>query len=77
MCRYLAAIAAQDRRLHCQAQSFNTQVIISQLDIVAPMASASSFRHYVIAPEVRHAQKLVEIVRSLAGQLVKVDISRS
>jgi 3-methyladenine DNA glycosylase/8-oxoguanine DNA glycosylase len=32
-------------------------------------------RHYVIAPEVREAQKLVEIVRLSSGVLVKVDVA--
>lgn len=63
-----------DRTLHCQPQLLNKQVIVSQPDIVAPYDFGFQLRHYVISPEAREAQKLVEIVRLPAGQLVKVDV---
>jgi DNA-3-methyladenine glycosylase II len=53
---------------------FSTQVTAGDTEIVAPHDFGFQLRHYVIAPEVREGQKLVEIVRLSSGGLVKVDV---
>jgi hypothetical protein len=53
---------------------FTTQAAISWPDIAAPYDFGFQLRHYVIALEVREAQKLVEIIRLSSGDLVKVDL---
>jgi hypothetical protein len=53
---------------------FATQLILRQPDIVAPYDFTFLLRHYGIAPELREAQKLVEVVRLATGQLVKVNV---
>jgi N-glycosylase/DNA lyase len=53
---------------------FSTQVITGGAEIAAPHDFGFQLRHYVIAPEVREGQKLVEIVRLSSGGLVKVDV---
>jgi 3-methyladenine DNA glycosylase/8-oxoguanine DNA glycosylase len=53
---------------------FSKQVTIGRAEIVSPHDFGFQLRHYVIAPEVREAEKLVEIVRLSSGGLVKVDV---
>lgn len=53
---------------------FSTQVTTGGAEIAAPHDFGFQLRHYVIAPEVRESQKLVEIVRLSSGGLVKVDV---
>jgi 3-methyladenine DNA glycosylase/8-oxoguanine DNA glycosylase len=53
---------------------FSTQVTTGGAEIAAPHDFGFQLRHYVIAPEVREAQKLIEIVRLSSGDLVKVDV---
>jgi len=56
---------------------FSTRVAIGGAEIAAPHDFGFQLRHYVIAPEVREADKLVEIVRLSSGGLVKVDVASS
>jgi 3-methyladenine DNA glycosylase/8-oxoguanine DNA glycosylase len=63
-----------ESRFQFQAGLFTTQLTLRQPDIVAPYDFGFQLRHYVIAPELREAQKLVEVVRLATGQLVKVDV---
>lgn len=51
-----------------------TQVTIAEPEIAAPYDFDFQLRHYVIAPEAREAEKLVEIVRLSSGALAKVDV---
>jgi len=53
---------------------FSTQVTIGGAEIAAPYDFGFQLSHYVIAPEVREAQRLVEMVRLSSGGLVKVDV---
>lgn len=53
---------------------FSTQVTTGGAEIAAPHDFGFQLRHYVIAPQVREGQKLVEIVRLSSGGLVKVDV---
>jgi 3-methyladenine DNA glycosylase/8-oxoguanine DNA glycosylase len=53
---------------------FTTRVTICGTEISAPYDFRFQLRHYVIAPEVREDEKLVEIVRLSSGELVKVDV---
>lgn len=53
---------------------FSAQVTTGGAEIAAPYDFGFQLRHYVIAPEVREGQKLVEIVRLSSGALVKVDV---
>jgi hypothetical protein len=46
---------------------FSTQITIGEPEIAAPYDLGFQLRHYVIAPEVREAQTLVEIVRLSSG----------
>jgi 3-methyladenine DNA glycosylase/8-oxoguanine DNA glycosylase len=55
-------------RLSSTAVSFGTA------DIAAPHDFGFQLRHYVIAPEVREGDRLVDIVRLASGRLVKVDV---
>jgi N-glycosylase/DNA lyase len=43
-------------------------------DIAAPHDFGFQLRHYVVAPEVREAEKLVQIVRLESSSLVKIDV---
>ncbi len=52
----------------------STQITIGPADIAAPHDFGFQLRHYVVAPEVREGQKLVEIVRLASGDLVKIDV---
>jgi 3-methyladenine DNA glycosylase/8-oxoguanine DNA glycosylase len=52
----------------------STQVVIDTSDISAPHDFSFQLSHYVIAPEVREGEKLVQIVRLSSGDLVKVDV---
>jgi hypothetical protein len=52
----------------------STQVVIDKSDISAPHDFGFQLSHYVIAPEVREGEKLVQIVRLSSGDLVKVDV---
>jgi hypothetical protein len=45
-----------------------------QPEIAAPYDFGFQLRHYVIAPEVREDQTLIEIIRLSSGGLVKVDV---
>jgi 3-methyladenine DNA glycosylase/8-oxoguanine DNA glycosylase len=54
---------------------FSTRVAIGGAEIAAPYDFGFQLRHYVIAPELREAQKLIEIVRLSSGGLVKVDVA--
>ena len=53
---------------------FSTQLTIGGAEIAAPYDFGFQLRHYVIAPQVREDEKLVEIVRLSSGGLVKVDV---
>lgn len=53
---------------------FSAQITIGEPEIAAPHDFGFQLRHYVIAPEVRQNETLVEIVRLSSGDLVKVDI---
>jgi 3-methyladenine DNA glycosylase/8-oxoguanine DNA glycosylase len=53
---------------------FSTQITIGADEIVAPHDFGFQLRHYVIAPELRDADKLVQIVRLASGGFVKVDV---
>ncbi|MDQ4145334.1 MAG: hypothetical protein M3198_16655 [Actinomycetota bacterium] len=53
---------------------FETHAEIGPADIAAPHDFGFQLRHYVIAPEWREGQKLVEIVRTASGVLVGVDV---
>jgi hypothetical protein len=46
---------------------FSTQITIGEPEIAAPYDFGFQLRHYVIAPEVRDNQALVEIVRLSSG----------
>ncbi len=50
------------------------RLTIGPSDIAAPHDFAFQLRHYVVAPEVREGQRLVEILRIPSGRLVKVDV---
>jgi 3-methyladenine DNA glycosylase/8-oxoguanine DNA glycosylase len=51
-----------------------TQITIGETEIVSPYDFGFQLRHYVISPEVREGPKLVQIVRTSDGGLVKADI---
>jgi hypothetical protein len=53
---------------------FTAQLTIGQPEIVAPYDFGSQLPHYVIAPEVREGQTLIEIIRLSSGDLAKVDV---
>ena len=53
---------------------FVITVAIETRDIVTPYDFGFQLRHYVVAPEGREGDKLVEIVRLSSGDLVKVDV---
>jgi hypothetical protein len=53
---------------------FRARVTIGGAEIAAPYDFGFQLRHYVIAPEVREGEKLVEVVRLSSGGLVKVDV---
>jgi 3-methyladenine DNA glycosylase/8-oxoguanine DNA glycosylase len=53
---------------------FTTQIDIDADEIAAPHDFGFQLSHYVIAPEVREGEKLVQIVRLASGALVKVDV---
>jgi 3-methyladenine DNA glycosylase/8-oxoguanine DNA glycosylase len=53
---------------------FSTHVAASEAEIAAPHDFGFQLRHYVVAPEVREGEKLVEILRLSSGGLVKVDV---
>jgi hypothetical protein len=50
------------------------QLTINPSDIAPPHDFGHQLRHYVVAPELREGQKLVEIVRLVSGELAKIDI---
>jgi hypothetical protein len=56
---------------------FRRRVTIGHADIAAPYDLGFELRHYVLAPELREAEKLVEIVRLASGGLAKVDVASS
>jgi N-glycosylase/DNA lyase len=64
-----ALVAEKERN-----QLFSTSVALGKAEITAPHDFGFQLRHYVIAPEVREGQKLVDIVRLASGRLVKVDV---
>src|SRR5919112_1282003 len=49
-------------------------VTIDTSEIASPHDFGFQLRHYVVAPEVREGEKLVEIVRLGSGRLVKIDV---
>ena len=49
-------------------------VTIDTSEIASPHDFGFQLRHYVVAPEAREGEKLVEIVRLGSGGLVKIDI---
>lgn len=62
------------RYRHARVSLFGTQVTIGEAEIAAPHDFGFQLSHYVIAPEVREGEKLVQIVRLSSGALVKVDV---
>ena len=50
------------------------RVQIREWDITPPHSFDFQLRHYVIAPEVREGDTLVQVFRLLSGRLVKVDV---
>lgn len=61
---------------HVSGAPYSTaHVTIDGASIVAPDDFNFQLRHYVVAPEVREGDKLVEIVRLRSGRLVKVDVT--
>jgi hypothetical protein len=56
---------------------FRRRVTIGHADIAAPYDLGFQLRHYVVAPELREAEKLVDIVRLASGGLAKVDVESS
>jgi 3-methyladenine DNA glycosylase/8-oxoguanine DNA glycosylase len=53
---------------------FRERLTIDRSEIAPPYDFGFQLRHYVVAPEVREGQELVEIVRAGSGGLVKIDI---
>ena len=53
---------------------FVTRIMIESRDIVAPYDFGFQLRHYVVAPETREGESLVEIMRLSTGDLVKVEV---
>jgi 3-methyladenine DNA glycosylase/8-oxoguanine DNA glycosylase len=53
---------------------FSIQLSIGGAEIAAPHDFGFQLSHYVIAPEVREEENLVEILRLSSGVLVKVDV---
>ena len=53
---------------------FEAHATVGPADIAAPHDFGFQLRHYVIAPEWREGQKLVEVVRAPSGVLVGVDV---
>lgn len=47
---------------------------IGEPEIVAPHSFEFQLRHYVIAPEIRENETLVQVFRLVSGRLVKVDV---
>jgi N-glycosylase/DNA lyase len=50
------------------------QMRIGPSDIAPPHDFGFQLRHYVVAPEMREGSKLVDIVRTASGALVKVEV---
>jgi N-glycosylase/DNA lyase len=53
---------------------FRARLAIDPSKIAAPHDFGFQLRHYVVAPEARDGQELVEIVRLGSGKLVKIDV---
>jgi 3-methyladenine DNA glycosylase/8-oxoguanine DNA glycosylase len=63
-------------RTHADPQ-YTVSASIDGGEIVAPHDFDFQLRHYVIAPELRDGARLVEVLRTVAGTLVKVDVESS
>jgi N-glycosylase/DNA lyase len=58
-----------------KAKGFSAHATIDRADIAPPHDFGFQLRHYVIAPEVRESDKLIEVFRTAAADLVKVEVS--
>jgi 3-methyladenine DNA glycosylase/8-oxoguanine DNA glycosylase len=56
-------------------EDLTAHTTIDGADIAPPHDFGFQLRHYVIAPEVREGPKLIEVVRTAAGALVKVAVT--
>jgi 3-methyladenine DNA glycosylase/8-oxoguanine DNA glycosylase len=63
--------AAEDRGPEVRLR---TRLTIDSSDIAPPFDFGFQLRHYVVHPEVRDGQQLVEIARLTSDKLVKIDI---
>ena len=54
---------------------FEERIELREPDVAAPHSFEFDIAHYVIAPEVREDEKLVQVFRLRSGRLVKVDVS--
>jgi N-glycosylase/DNA lyase len=56
---------------------YTVSTVIARGEVIAPHDFDFQLRHYVISPEVRDGSRLIEIVRTAAGTLVKIDVTSS
>jgi 3-methyladenine DNA glycosylase/8-oxoguanine DNA glycosylase len=54
---------------------FEERLELREPDVTAPYSFAFDLAHYVIAPEVREGDTLVQVFRLRSGRLVKVDVA--
>ena len=54
-----------------------TSTVIDSSEIRAPHDFGFQLRHYVVSPELRDGDRLVEIVQTASGSAVKVDVTSS